>query len=163
MGGLRGVLRGVLTGVLQACALALTPGLALAHVSLAPAAAPAGAYQVLRFGVGHGCARGAPTTGLRVEIPAGVEIARPQPKPGWTLVIEKSASAPAPRAVEWRGELAPEQFEEFVMLVKLPAAEGPLAFPAVQSCGERQIRWDEPAAASPGAHPAPSLTVGPSR
>lgn len=155
-----GVLRGILEGALGSCVMALTPGLALAHVSLAPAAAPAAAYQVLRFGVGHGCAGGKPTTGLRVEIPAGVEVARPQPKPGWTLVIEKSASAPAPRAVEWRGELAPEHFDEFVMLVKLPAAEGPLAFPAVQSCGERQIRWDE-APGGRGGHPAPSLTVEP--
>lgn len=122
--------------------LALAAGLAVAsaahaHVTIQPATAPVGAYQVLRFGVGHGCGDISATTALRVEIPAGVTVARPQPKPGWTLEIERAGAAVT--AVVWRGVLPADQFDEFVVLTKLPDAAGPLAFPAIQKIGRAHV------------------------
>jgi uncharacterized protein YcnI len=151
----------VLRYAAAAAALAWGGG-AQAHVSLTPPSAPAGAYQVLRFGVGHGC-DGKATTGLRIEIPAGVTVARPQPKPGWSLRIERGQDQGGVGAISWSGELPAQEFDEFLMLVKLPANAGPLAFPATQACGAETVRWTD--AAAPGGprpeHPAPSLVLTP--
>lgn len=134
---------------------------ALAHVTVQPAAATPGAYQVLRFGVGHGCGDKAATTALRIEIPAGVSVARPQPKPGWKLEIVRAGEIVS--AVVWRGALLPDQFDEFVILTKLPTDGGPLAFPAIQACGAEENRWIE--TQSPGGprpkFPAPTVTLIP--
>ena len=153
---------------LAACAAAVfatlgAAGVAGAHVSLSPGTATAGAYQVLRFGVGHGC-DGKATTALRIAIPAGVQVAHPQPKPGWRLTIEHPPSRPeAAAAITWTGRLPADQFDEFVVLTKLPTDETALAFPATQSCGAIVIHWSEPAAADGPRpqHPAPSLKLTP--
>jgi uncharacterized protein YcnI len=151
-------------GVLRS--LTLMAGLAVAtsasaHVSVQPATAGAGAYQVLRFGLGHGC-DGKATTALRIEIPAGTSVARPQPKPGWLLTVERGAGE-AVTAIVWRGGLPADHFDEFLILAKLPPGEGPLAFPAIQTCGEAQNRWTE--TAPPGAarpkYPAPTVILTP--
>lgn len=150
--------------VLRSIALAgglLVATAADAHVSLQPATAAAGGYQVLRFGVGHGC-DGKATTALRIDIPAGMSTARPQPKPGWTLRVETGPDG-AVSAIVWRGRLPADRFDEFLILAKLPAKEGPLAFPATQSCGNVETRWEEDVV--PGAdrpkHPAPTLILTP--
>ncbi|MBI1197895.1 MAG: DUF1775 domain-containing protein [Phenylobacterium sp.] len=136
-------------------------GTATAHVSVTPTQAAAGSYQVLRFGLGHGC-EGQATTALKIEIPTGVLAARPQPKPGWTLSVERPPGEPD-RAVSitWTGELPANQFDEFLILVHLPSDAGPLAFPAIQACGELQNRWVE--APQPGgprpAHAAPTVKL----
>lgn len=146
---------------LGAAAVLAAAGGASAHVSLQPAAAQAGAYQVLRFGVGHGCGDRGATTALRIAIPPGVSVARPQPKPGWTVQVGRSGDTVT--AVTWRGGLPPDQFDEFLILAKLPEGAGPLAFPAVQSCGAEETRWTE--TATPGGprpqHPAPALNLTP--
>ncbi|WP_296596289.1 YcnI family protein [Phenylobacterium sp.] len=149
----------VLRSIALAAAAALFATSASAHVSVQPATAGAGAYQVLRFGVGHGCRDKADTTALRVEIPAGVTVARPQPKPGWVLQIVRDGETVT--ALVWTGRLPPDQFDEFVVLTKLPDAGGPLAFPAIQSCGAEQNRWTEvtPPGAPRSKFPAPILNV----
>lgn len=156
---------GVLSHFGLAAALALaTVSAARAHVTVTPNAATAGSYQVLRFGVGHGCDDKAATTALRIEIPQGVAVARPQPKSGWTLQIDRPADSRSVRAITWRGELPADQFDEFLVLVQLPVTAGPLGFPAVQSCGAAEKRWIEPTPASgerPKA-PMPTITVTPS-
>lgn len=141
--------------------LAAAAGGALAHVTVQPATAQAGAYQVLRFGVGHGCGDKAATTALRIEIPPGVSVARPQPKPGWTLEIVRAGAAVS--AIVWRGVLPPDQFDEFVLLTKLPDTAGPLPFPAIQQCGADETRWTEtpPPGAPRSLRPAPTLTLLP--
>lgn len=163
-----GVLKGVLKigGPAAVLVLATAPA-ALAHVSVAPKAADAGGYQVLRFGVGHGCEDQA-TTALRIEIPPGVASARPQPKPGWTLQIERApggeaGSSGAVASVTWRGALPADQYDEFLIQVHLPDQPGPLPFPAVQSCGAAEVRWTEPAPAGGPRpkRPAPTLLLTP--
>lgn len=143
-------------------ALLLAAGPALAHVSAEPRQAPAGAYQPVTFRVGHGCGKAA-TTALRIELPPGLASARPQPKPGWTLKIEKDGEIPT--AITWTGDLPSDQFDEFAILAKLPHQTGPLYFPAIQTCGTETAAWNQvpEAGDTPAAldHPAPSLMVTP--
>ena len=140
-----------------------------AHVTLTAQTAAAGSRFVAGFRIGHGCA-GAATTGLRIEVPDGVASAKPQPKPGWTLAVEHQTLA-APRkgdmgesitqrvsAVSWTGGTLPDdQFDDFALLVKLPADAGKLAFPATQSCGAAVEHWS----GADASHPAPVLTLTP--
>jgi uncharacterized protein YcnI len=152
------------TSMILALALAATGGAAAAHVSADLAEAPAGAIQVVRFRVGHGCHETAATTALRVEMPAGLASARPQPKAGWTLSIERDPAG-AVKAVQWAGRLPGDQFDEFALLVKLPADQTSMAFPAVQTCGAEAERWTEIRDPTQPdrklSHPAPTVRLTP--
>jgi uncharacterized protein YcnI len=77
-------------------ALMAAPLPAFAHVVAAPGEAKAGSYSAIAFRVGHACAAGDTTLKVRVEVPDGVASARPQPKTGWTIAIEKDGDAPRP-------------------------------------------------------------------
>lgn len=145
-----------------ALAFAMAAGAATAHVSAEPREAPAGSTQAVRFRLGHGCHGTAATTMLRIEMPAALGSARPQPKPGWSLSVEHGAAG-AVTAVVWTGRLPGDEFDEFSVLVRLPAAPGVVYFPAVQTCGTEDERWTE--IPDPGAeshlptHPAPSVRL----
>ncbi|RAK59836.1 nuclear export factor GLE1 [Phenylobacterium hankyongense] len=147
-----------------ALALALASG-AHAHVSAEPAEAEPGAYQVVRFRIGHGCSETQGTTALRIEIPPRIASARPQPKPGWGLAVEHGGGAAgAVSAVVWTGRLPADQFDEFAILLRLPQAPGVLYFPAVQTCGAGQAQWTEipdPGETGRLDHPAPALRLTP--
>lgn len=147
-------------------------GAAQAHVVFSQPAATAGAHWAGVLRVSHGC-DGSATTSVRVEIPAGIIVARPQPKAGWTIAIERAPLAtPVPAeggavltervaAITWTGRLPDDQFEEFGVAAKLPATPGPLAFPVIQTCERGEARWTETAVAGAPrpAHPAPVLTL----
>lgn len=150
----------VLKNLCLAAALSAA-GAAQAHVSVQPTEATAGSYQVLRFGVGHGC-DGKATRALRIEIPNGVSAARPQPKPGWTLSVERSPDG-ATTAIIWTGALAADEFEEFLILTRLPASAGALPFPAIQRCDGSELRWVEiaPSGGPRPARPAPVVNLRP--
>ena len=151
-----GVLKSLLAGAALVAAL---PSTAAGHVAADPGRASAGAYQAVVFRVGHGCGEAA-TTALRIEIPTEMASARPQPKPGWTLEIERQDGKVT--AVTWRGELPDDQFDEFAMLFKLPDQPATLYFPTVQSCGADESQWTEiPSAGERASHPAPALVVTP--
>jgi uncharacterized protein YcnI len=140
----------------------LAAGGASAHVAADPGSAAAGSYQAVRFRVGHGCTETATTTALRIEVPDEVVSAKVQPKPGWSLNVEHDANDRV-TAVTWRGVLAADQFEEFALFLRLPDKEGTLYFPAVQTCGNGEVRWNElpdPSGAR-RQHPAPSLRLTP--
>jgi uncharacterized protein YcnI len=152
----------MLRSLIPAALLLTCAAPAMAHISAEPRQAPAGAYQVVAFRVGHGCGKAA-TTALRIELPAGLASARPQPKPGWTLKIERDGDRPT--AIVWTGELPADQFDEFAILTKLPDQAGPLYFPAFQTCGADEAPWNQvpDPGDAPGSldHPAPSLLVTP--
>jgi uncharacterized protein YcnI len=147
-------------------------GAAQAHVVFVQPHAAAGAHWAGALRVSHGC-DGAATTSVRVEIPAGILVARPQPKAGWTVAIEREALAEPVTAegggvltervsaITWTGRLPDDQFEEFGLAAKLPGQAGTLAFPVTQTCEGGEIRWSEiPVAGAPRpAHPAPALTL----
>ena len=133
-----------------------------AHVVLSQTHAPAGSHYTGYLRVTHGC-DGAATTALRIEIPADVEGAKPQPKPGWTLSIEHQAKRVS--AITWTGGPLPDdQWDEFGLSAKLPARAGSVAFPSLQTCGQSEVRWsDLPAPGHPSAHPAPAITLDPAK
>jgi uncharacterized protein YcnI len=163
--------------LLSACALALAAaaGPAAAHVVLAEPQAKAGGYYAGFFRVSHGCAAGQATTAFTVAIPDGVVSAKPQPKPGWTVETTR-APLPAPikgeggatltdrvSTITWRGSLPDDQFDQFGVMMKLPAGAGPIYFPATQTCGAAAVRWEQIPAAGQAwhslPHPAPVLTL----
>lgn len=55
--------------------------------------AMAGKYHAGVFRLGDGCDAAA-TTAVRIEVPESIVVARPQPKPGWTVRIERVARNP---------------------------------------------------------------------
>ena len=146
----------------------LAPVAAQAHVVAAPGEAKAGSYSAIAFRVGHACAAGDTTLKLRVEIPDAVASARPQPKTGWTIDIEKAEDRAT--AITWTGRLPDDQFEDFAVLMKLPALaekEGAsaLTFPVIQTCEKGESQWIE--IADPQrpdeklTHPAPVVRLTP--
>lgn len=152
----------------------LLPTAASAHVVFDQPAAKAGGYYAGFLRVTHGCGA-SPTRSVRVEIPAGVLSARPQPKPGWTIAFERAKLA-TPVAAEgggtitdrvtaitWTGELSPDEFDQFGLALKLPATPGALYFPVHQRCASGANEWvNVPATADAWGktdHPAPFLTL----
>jgi uncharacterized protein YcnI len=146
------------------------------HIVFAEPEGQAGGYYAGFLRVSHGCGASA-TVSLRVEIPEAVLTVRPQPKPGWKLVIEHTPLAkPVPgeggatirervSAVTWTGELPADQFDQFGLMMKLPDKPGALYFPAVQTCAEGRNAWTaipaDPAKWHEVDTPAPILTVTP--
>lgn len=158
--------------LLVGLAVSSLAGAVQAHVVFVQPLVTAGGYWAGALRVGHGC-DGSATTSVRVEIPAGIIVARPQPRAGWTIGIERERLA-APvaaeggavltervRAITWTGLLPDDQFEEFGLAAKLPAGAGPLAFPVIQTCEQGESRWTETAIAGAPrpTHPAPVLTL----
>jgi uncharacterized protein YcnI len=144
-------------------ALLAAPVPAFAHVVAAPGEAKAGSYSAIAFRVGHACAAGDTTLKLRVEIPDGVASARPQPKIGWTIDVEKDGDRAT--AITWTGRLPDDQFDDFALLMKLPAQPGALVFPVIQSCEKGESQWTEiPDPERPGeklTRPAPTVRLIP--
>lgn len=159
--------------ILTALALLLPMG-AHAHIVFADPQATAGSYYAGFLRVSHGCGL-ADTVSIRVEIPAGVLSARPQPKPGWTLAVEH---APLPKpiqgeggttitqrvaAITWTGRLPADQFDQFGIMMKLPGAPGALYFPTTQRCTSGSNAWVNLPASPEAWHatknPAPMLML----
>ena len=136
--------------LIAAGALVATP--AAAHVVFDRGAAEPGAYYAGFLRVSHGCGP-SPTVSLRVEIPEGVLSAKPQPKPGWALEIERAPLAEPVTgengarvtervvAVTWTGRLPVDQFDQFGLMLKLPDRAGPLYFPTRQTCEQGAMEW----------------------
>jgi uncharacterized protein YcnI len=144
---------------------------ASAHVSVAPAQAPAGAYVRLAFGVTHGC-QGSATTELVLRLPHEQLLnAKPMPKAGWTLDIERRALgqpyelhgrriADSVAEIRWRGGPLPNaHYEEFVIAAKLAdGSAGALPIEVLQLCERGRNDWVGP----PGSEsPAPVLRIEP--
>lgn len=148
---------------------------AWAHITLDPKSAPQGSYAKLTFRVPHGC-DGAATTGITVLIPESVVSVKPQVHPDWKISIQKKKLKKPVQLhgeeitesiseVTWSGGPLPDEFmDEFGMSVKLPEkSESPLAFPVIQKCKDKTVRWDMVPKAGQDAHslptPAPSLQL----
>lgn len=131
---------------------------ASAHVVLEYQVAPAASSYRATFKVGHGCGASA-TRQLVVEIPPGVRGARPMPKAGWTLEVQRAALA-QPYAthgrevrddvarVVWTAHtpadaLASQHYDEFVVAVTTPETPGPVYWPVRQVCDEGKNDWTE--------------------
>lgn len=133
--------------------LLVAPGID-AHVVLEQKSAIAGSYQKATFMVGHGC-DGSPTTGIDIEMPEPMAVVKPMPKPGWRLATQSAPAATplllhgrsvadAVTRVSWQGGvLVDAQYDEFVVLLQLPARAGPLYFKVVQYCEVGRNDWVE--------------------
>ncbi|HWQ87101.1 YcnI family protein [Brevundimonas sp.] len=161
------------TMLLAALAALAAAGAAQAHVVFTQPQAAAGGHWAGALRVSHGC-DGSATTAVRVEIPAGIVVARPQPKAGWTISVERQPLAEPVAAegggfltervsaITWTGRLSDDQFDEFGLAAKLPSAAGSLVFPVIQTCEQGEARWIETSVAGEPrpAHPAPVLILG---
>jgi uncharacterized protein YcnI len=125
---------------LAACAALAAAASVQAHVTLEYQVAPAGSNYKATFRVGHGCGASA-TKQVVVTLPAGVEKARPMPKPGWTVAIDGTR-------ITWTAKtqgdvLASEHYDEFVLVARMPAQAGTLYWPVSQVCEEGRLDWTE--------------------
>lgn len=138
--------------------LAVTASAAQAHVTLEYQVAPAGSSYKASFRITHGCG-GSPTREVSVAIPQGVRGARPMPKPGWEIVLQRARLA-QPYGnhgrtvtedvvrVTWRARtpqdaLAAAFYDEFVLAAQMPQQPGTLYWPVSQICEEGRIDWTE--------------------
>jgi uncharacterized protein YcnI len=151
------------------------PG-AQAHVTLTAAEASANSFHKAVFQIPHGC-EGSPTVAIRIQIPDGIIMVKPQPKPGWTISTDKTRVDPplqgphgeriaeVVKEVAWRGGSLPDdQYDEFALQMRLPPKAGVvLVFPVIQQCESGVNRWIERAQAGHHGHevrrPAPQLRL----
>ena len=131
-----------------------------AHVAFTPDSAVAGGKYIGALRVSHGC-KGSATTRLRVEIPQAVKSAKPQAKPGWEIAMDRTGDRVS--AVTWAGRLPDDQFDDFTLMLSLPADAGALYFPAVQTCESGREEWRTIPVAGQAwhdaDHPAPVLNI----
>jgi uncharacterized protein YcnI len=131
---------------------------ASAHVVLEYQVAPAAANYKATFKVGHGCGA-SPTRQIVVDVPAGMRGARPMPKPGWTLEVQRDKLAQPYVShgrsvtedvvrVTWTAStpddvLQSAHYDEFVLVATTPAQAGTLYWPVRQLCTEGRNDWTE--------------------
>ncbi len=127
-----------------------------AHVVLEQLQADAGASYKAVFRVGHGCGESA-VKELIVQVPPGVVGAKPMAKAGWQITVERAPPAAAASGrssvgdvvrIQWSGgRLDPAQYDDFVLLARLPDQAGPLYWKVSQVCEAGRMDWvDVPAA-----------------
>jgi uncharacterized protein YcnI len=116
-------------------------GPASAHVALEYQVAPAGASYKATFKVGHGCG------------------ARPMPKPGWALEVQREKLAQPYTGhgrtitedvvrVTWTAKtpedmLPHAHYDEFVLVATTPEQAGTMYWPVRQTCAEGRNDWVE--------------------
>lgn len=165
------------TGLQATAILFALAGTAQAHVTLATTQAQPGSGYKAVLRVPHGC-KGAATTQLSVQIPAGVIAVKPQPKPGWQITMTHGKYAQAyafhgarltegVRTITWSGGPLPDAYyDEFVFSSQIASSlelGAALYFPVVQTCGQAVQRWIEvPGPGQAGEHlekPAPAVSL----
>ena len=148
----------------------LTGFAAQAHVTLDPAVATAGSTYKAVLRVGHGCEGGLATKALVVRLPEGFTGAKPVPKPGWRIALQRDAATQAVTEISWTAKTADDElddafYDEFTVRGRLPAQAGPLWFKVRQVCNGVTADWSQtPAGGSSTAglkSPAALLDVQP--
>lgn len=139
------------TTVLAAATASLSLS-AQAHVTLEYQVAPAGSSYKASFKVGHGCGA-SPTRQIVVDVPAGMRGARPMPKAGWTLDVQRGkpvagAAAEDVVRITWTAKteqdmLSSAHYDEFVLVATAPQQAGTLYWPVRQICAEGRSDWVE--------------------
>ena len=129
------------TKLIAACALIYWPLASFAHIVLESKSAVTGSTYKAVFQVGHGC-NGAPTTAITVQIPPGLQGAKPYPKAGWVLTTDANTRVTW-TATNKDAALQNAHFDEFVLRGKLPDTAGPLWFKVLQTCENTSNDWSE--------------------
>lgn len=124
---------------------------AAAHVLLETATPNGDGTTTLTFSFDHGC-DGAPTTGLDVTLPAGVEVVSTAEPEGWVSTQE-------PGGVRWEGTpVADGTAARFELVARVTGTAGQAFwFPTTQTCTEGVHDWVD--TDPTGAHPAPSFVA----
>lgn len=137
---------------------ALLATLAHAHVTLEYPVATAGQSYKATFKIAHGCGN-SPTRVVEVEMPAGVRGAKPMPKPGWQLQVQREPLAQPDTShgrsitedttrIRWTAkteddQLPAQHYDEFVLVATLPPEAGRLYWPVRQLCAQGRLDWTE--------------------
>lgn len=114
-------------------------GMASAHVTVQPTEVPANSFQVFTMRVPS--EKEAATTQVKVEIPAGVNVSRFEPKPDWTYELEKDADGKI-TAVTWKatGEgIGATEFGQFNFQGKVAEDARQLAWKAYQTYSDGSV------------------------
>lgn len=130
----------------------------MAHPTLEYQVAPAGSSYKASMRIGHGCGN-SPTRQISMAIPAGVRGAKPMPKPGWALEVQREKLAQPYVShgrtvtddvvrVTWTAKtpedyLPNAHYDEFVVVGQLPAKAGPMYWPVNQVCADGRSDWTE--------------------
>lgn len=146
---------------IQTAAVAVTLGLAAlaqAHTVLEYQVATAGQSYKATFKVGHGCGA-SPTRQIVVDIPAGVQGAKPMPKAGWRLEVTREKLTQPYTShgrtvtedvtrISWTAKTAEDMlpnghYDEFVLVGTLPERAGVMYWPVQQLCEQGRMDWTE--------------------
>lgn len=143
---------------------AAAPG--LAHVTVKPAQAAAGAEQ--RYCIRVPTEKSVPTVGLEVEFPADLTVIAIDVPHGWHGATYEDREGRIVGASWEGGEIPPEQALEFGVLARNPAEETFLSWQAIQTYQDAsEVHWNGPKEAqfpaaltqvAADASPAPSAT-----
>ena len=128
------------------CAAFGASGAASAHVVLEYQVAPADAPYKATFKIGHGCGE-SPTRQVSVLVPPGVTGAKPMPKAGWAVEVQRGTGNSATR-VTWTARTAADmlpndQYDEFVVVARTPKEPGTIYWPVHQVCESGRTDWVE--------------------
>ena len=143
--------------VLSAMLAALSLG-ASAHTVLEYPVASAGQSYKATLKVGHGCGA-SPTRQIVVDIPAGVQGAKPMPKAGWRLEVTREKLAQPYTShgrtitedvtrISWTVKTADDMlpnghYDEFVLVGTLPGQPGMMYWPVQQLCEQGRMDWTD--------------------
>lgn len=138
--------------------LAVMTGAVHAHTVLEYPIATAGQSYKATFKVGHGCGTSS-TRQIVLDIPAGVQGAKPMPKAGWRLeVTREKLSQPYishgrsitedVTRISWTAKTAEDMlpsghYDEFVLVGTLPTKPGMVYWPVQQLCEQGRHDWTE--------------------
>lgn len=157
-------------------ALFYYPGTAFSHAVLMPEQVRPGSYERFAIKIGHGC-EGSPTTQIVLEVPEGVQDAKPMPKPGWTIEISRSqldepyeshghqVTEDVSQIVWSDGRLLDQHYDEFVFHARLRDKPGRLYLPVRQVCEQGEMYWHQIPESDHSHHrhgkelPAPALEL----
>ena len=141
------------------CAFLAAMSLAVsAHTVLEYPVATAGQSYKATFKVGHGCGTSS-TRQIVVDIPAGVQGAKPMPKPGWRLEVSRDKLAKPYTShgrtvtedvtrISWTAKTADDMlpnghYDEFVLVGTLPEQAGTMYWPVQQVCEQGRMDWTD--------------------
>jgi periplasmic copper chaperone A len=147
----------VLCAMLAALIMSLGFG-ASAHTVLEYQVATAGQSYKATFKVGHGCGA-SPTRQIVVDIPAGVQGAKPMPKAGWRLEVTREKLAQPYTShgrtitedvtrISWTAKTMDDMlpnghYDEFVLVGTLPGQPGMMYWPVQQLCEQGRMDWTD--------------------
>ncbi|MDL2341681.1 MAG: DUF1775 domain-containing protein [Patescibacteria group bacterium] len=129
------------SATLLSLAVLLSPGIALAHVAVTPAAVTIGSFTTFSISVPN--EKAVSITSVRLAIPSGLKEITPTVKTGWTISTNKSGDDIT--VITWTGGTIPAgQRDDFTFNAQAPAATVNLNWKAYQTYEDGSTtHWDQ--------------------